>query len=451
MSLATAILQPQIVGREVPDAIAALLDDVTRLAMLIVEDAAADGPIAGAMQQALETTETALAATIQPRRLAAEARLRGRFVPVRGFVEALMQDAEGAIGDPARIIALVRKILGLAQTAAQAATLPVLRSELGFIRTLVEDDLGLTPVALGGSVTGFLLECSRLLAAMPAPPDAAGRRRVRLARAVLSRLSLRAALLVPPPLDTDALARLLHGLLTWGVATIVMVYLLAALVGSVVRGGAAVVGKTAEVAASGVGAVAGKAADAAKDKLENSDFSLDDLKAQAQQLLAQTGKPALQPQAVENQASAAADQLTTAASAAGSTGNPPAQDLDSVLKRIIASGKDTVDQVDRDAIANIVAARTGLSKPEAEQRTDAWIRQYQQARAQFEQKKAEAKAKARQAADDAASASAKAALSAAVALVLGAIAAAIGGFIARRRPFAAARVAGQTTTTTRRS
>ena len=172
----------------------------------IAEWAKGDTPVSG----------TALAATIQPRRLAAEARLRGRFVPVRGFVEALMQDAEGAIGDPARIIALVRKILGLAQTAAQAATLPVLRSELGFIRTLVEDDLGLTPVALGGTVTGFLSEGSRLLAAMPAPPDAAGRRRVRLSRAVLSRLSLRAALLVPPPLDTDPLARLLHRLLTDG-------------------------------------------------------------------------------------------------------------------------------------------------------------------------------------------------------------------------------------------
>jgi hypothetical protein len=231
------------------------------------------------------------------------------------------------------------------------------------------------------------------------------------------------------PEKTDAV---LHGLLTWGVATIVTVYLLASLVSSVVRGGATVVGKTAGLAATGVAAVAGPATDMAKDQLAQSGVTLDSLKAQAQKLLAQTGNPALQPGAIAGQASAAAGQLSTAAASAGSTGNLPADDLQGALQKIIASGKSTIDQADRESVINVVMARTGASRPEAEQRTDAWIKQYQDARAQFEQKKAEAEAKARQVADDAASASSKAALGAVLALVLGAIAAALGGMSARR-------------------
>lgn len=237
------------------------------------------------------------------------------------------------------------------------------------------------------------------------------------------------------PEKSDAV---LHGLLTWGVATIITVYLLASLVGTVVRGSAAVVGKTAEVAASGVGAVAGKAADAAADKIDSSDFSLDNIKAQAQKLLAQTGKPALQPSSVASQASAAADQLTTAASQAGATGNPPAEDLGAVLQRIITAGKNTVEQADREALVNVVAARTGLSKAEAEQRADAWIKQYQEARAKLAQAKEQAEAKAREVADAAAKATSQAALGATAALILGAIAAAFGGLLARRRYVGAA-------------
>ncbi len=92
-----------------------------------------------------------------------------------------------------------------------------------------------------------------------------------------------------------------------------------------------------------------------------------------------------------------------------------------------------MDQVDRDAVVNVVVARTGVTRAEAEQRADGWIQQYQRARTQFDEKKAEAETKARQAADAAASASAKGAFGAAVALLLGALAAALGGMLAQRR------------------
>ncbi len=232
--------------------------------------------------------------------------------------------------------------------------------------------------------------------------------------------------------SSDRTDALLHGLLTWGVATIVTVYLLASVVGSVARGGANLLGKAASVTAAGAAAVAGPASDMAKRQIDASGISLDTVKSQVQQLLAQTGKPGLQAGAIAGQASAAAGQLTDAAGTAGSNGGSAADDLQGALQKIITSGKSTVDQADRESVINVMMARTGATRPEAEQRVDGWIKSYQDTRAKIDQQTAAAEAKARQAADDAASASSKAAFVGFVALVLGAIAAAIGGLLARR-------------------
>ncbi len=240
--------------------------------------------------------------------------------------------------------------------------------------------------------------------------------------------------------SVESTAALLHGLLTWGLATLVTVYLLASIVGSVVRGGASVVGKGAELAGSGIGAISGPATDLAKSQLAANGISVDSMKSQLQTLLGQTGKPGLQPNAIAGQAKSATGQLTSAAADAGSNGNAPAADLEGTLQNLITSGKSTLDQADRESVVNVVMARTGASRQDAEQRTDAWIKQYQDARAQFEQKKTEAEAKARQVAEATASASAKGAFGAAIALILGAVAAALGGLLARRRTMAVTEV-----------
>ena len=239
------------------------------------------------------------------------------------------------------------------------------------------------------------------------------------------------------PEKTDAV---LHGLLTWGVGTIVTVYLITAMVSSVLRGGAAVIGKAASLTA------AAAASDPAGDTQATMDLSPESLQAQVATLLAPASKPALQADAIASAASGAASDTSAAsapgasntsvaaAASAGSASSPPTQDLEATLQRIIASGRDTVDPADRDAMVDTVAARTGLPRAEAEQRVDAWVRQYQDTRGRLNQQKAQSEAKARQVADDAASASAKGALGAAAALVLGAVAAALGGLAGRRRP-----------------
>lgn len=226
------------------------------------------------------------------------------------------------------------------------------------------------------------------------------------------------------PDKTDAM---LHGIVTWGLATIAMAYLLASIVGSIVSGGASVVGTATTAAGSAAAAAAVPAASAAKQQLEESGISVDSLMNQAKQLLQQTGKPALQPESLENQAQTATDKLT----AEQNTQSP--EDMQSVVQRIIKQGEATVNQADRDALINVVVARTGLSRPEAEARVDNWAQGYEKARAEYEQKKAEAEQKAREVADAAAKASAQAAIAAVVALLLGALAAGFGGSLAGRR------------------
>ncbi|WP_156373090.1 hypothetical protein [Pseudorhodoferax sp. Leaf267] len=241
-----------------------------------------------------------------------------------------------------------------------------------------------------------------------------------------------AAHLAGSPEKSDAM---LHGLLTWGLAAIVTAYLLASAVGAVVRGGANVVGTAATVTASGAAAVAGPAAEMAKKQLEASGISWDSIKAQAQELLKQTGKPALQPGALEDKAEAATEEAKAAAANAGAAGSTQAAggDIQAAIQKIIDSGKDTVDQVDRDAVVNIVMARSGATRPEAEARVDGWIKTYQDARVKYQEQKAAAEAKAREVADATAKASSQAALATVAALVLGGIAAALGGLAARRR------------------
>lgn len=239
-----------------------------------------------------------------------------------------------------------------------------------------------------------------------------------------------AAHLAGSPEKTEAA---LHGLLTWGLAAIVTAYLLASAVGAVVRGGASMVGTAATMTASGAAAMAAPASDMIKKQLDANGISWDSIKGQAQQLLAQTGKPALQPGAIEGKADASVDAAKSAAVNAGSNGNASGgADLQAAIDKIINSGKDTVDQVDRDAVVNVVMSRSGITKPEAEARVDGWIKTYQTTRAKFEEQKAAAEAKARQAADATAKASSQAALAAVLALVLGAVAAALGGMAALR-------------------
>ncbi|MDQ3195778.1 MAG: hypothetical protein M3Q32_05260 [Pseudomonadota bacterium] len=224
----------------------------------------------------------------------------------------------------------------------------------------------------------------------------------------------------------------LHGLLTWGLSTLIILYLLGTAVGSVLGGAFNLVGGVASTAAQGVVAAAPEVADAAQNKLAESGISLDDIKREARQLLSQTGKPELQPEALEQNARAAAGRAGSAAQDAAQKPMAADQELDGLLAKLMRQGKSVASAADREAVVNVLVAR-GMSQEEAAKTVDNWQQTYQQAQAKMQDVKSDVKQDARAVADQTADAVSKGALWGFFALLLGAIAAAIGGAMGRPR------------------
>lgn len=224
----------------------------------------------------------------------------------------------------------------------------------------------------------------------------------------------------------------IHGLLTWGLSTLLIFYLLGTAIGSLVGGVFNVAGSVASTAAQGVAAVAPEVAGAASDKLAQADISFDDIKREAQKLLSQTGKPDLQPEAIEQSAKGAAGRAEGAAQDAAQ--NPGAADaeFDRLLEKLLQQGKSITSAADREAVVNVLVAR-GMSQEEANKTVTNWQNTYQQAQAKFQDVKQDVKQDATAVADQTADVVTKGALWGFFALLLGAIAAAIGGAMGRPR------------------
>jgi hypothetical protein len=219
----------------------------------------------------------------------------------------------------------------------------------------------------------------------------------------------------------------MHGMLTWAVAVLATVYLVTSAAGSLMRGAAGVLGTAATVTATGAAAAAPKVADMAGEQLSKSGISFEDIKREALAVLSQTGKPALQPGTVEQQAKAAAGDVSR------TTSDPSNQDFSALLERLLSRGTEAVNQVDRDAVINVVMARTGVSREEAAKRVAGWEATAQQTRAKATQAADEAKQKAREVANASAKALSRAMLLGFLALALGGLFAWWGGTLGQRR------------------
>lgn len=209
---------------------------------------------------------------------------------------------------------------------------------------------------------------------------------------------------------------MLHGLLTWGLATLLTLYFVGAAVSSLVGG-------MFSMFRTGVSAVAPQAAQVAKEKLQESDLSWENIKQEVQKVLRQTDKPALQPQALEKSAKKGADAAAESAKQAAKQPQAADQELEALFERLIRKGKTVASSADKEAAINILVAR-GMSREEATRTVENWQRAYQEARAAAERQ-------AREAAQATAQATAQTALWGFFALLLGAIAAAIGGMTGR--------------------
>ncbi|MDA8453945.1 hypothetical protein M4R22_04135 [Acidovorax sp. GBBC 3334] len=231
----------------------------------------------------------------------------------------------------------------------------------------------------------------------------------------------------------------LHGLLAWGLTTLVTVYLLVSATGSAlnVAGGAAKTGlaTVGAVAGAGVSAAAPAVGNAVQRQLDQAGISLDanSLQSELEKLLRQTGKPELQPENLKNEAQAAASQGQASAESAATAPQNADADAKGWLAGVLQRGERVLNAADKEALVNIIMARTGKSRAEAEQIANNYEQTYNQARAKLEEAKQQAEQKAREAGAEAAKNVARGSWGTLVVLLIGAAVAAGCGMLGFRR------------------
>jgi hypothetical protein len=218
-----------------------------------------------------------------------------------------------------------------------------------------------------------------------------------------------------------------HGVLTWGLVTLLTFYFLGTALGRMVGGVSSLVGQGFSVMGKGAADLAPQAAESMKEELRQHGMTVESVQREAADLLRQTGKPGLQPGAISAQASQAGQTARTAATDAAQDPSQATSELSGILRRIADQGKGVASQADKDAAANIIVARTGKSRAEADAIVGRWSASLQQASQKLDQAKAQAEMKAREWGDAAAAGMSKASLWTFIALLLGGFCAALGG------------------------
>ena len=216
----------------------------------------------------------------------------------------------------------------------------------------------------------------------------------------------------------------IHGLLTWSIVTLITLYFITTTVGGILGGVGRLVGNTLGAA----GNIAQKGVEAAAPEIRNQlqNVDLDRLKNEATQLLHQTGKAELQPAVLGNRVKQSTDKAENTAANIGAAPQYTDAQVDGLLQQLFAEGKDVTQKVDKNAVVNVIVARTGKSRPEAEQIADNWVAASKQASVKMQQMKEKAEARAREIADKAADVASTAAILAFVSLLLGAVVACFG-------------------------
>jgi hypothetical protein len=153
---------------------------------------------------------------------------------------------------------------------------------------------------------------------------------------------------------------MLHGLVTFGLTTLIGFYLLTSGLGMIIGGAGQsglLGGKRRRPRCCKCRTRIGRCC---QTETAGRWRGLGHIQGQVDQLLRQTGKPQLQPENLENRAAGAISQAQNAVQDSG-------QDIQSIVSRAFSQNGDVANAVDRDALINVIMNRTGKTRPEAEQ------------------------------------------------------------------------------------
>lgn len=207
---------------------------------------------------------------------------------------------------------------------------------------------------------------------------------------------------------------ILHGLITFSLFTLVTSYLIAATTGTIISGAGGIAKQTLSLAAQGTGVATREAI----ERITKNGIDLSNIKKEAITLLEQTGKPELEPERLSERAKEGAEDIATGQQ--GIVRGGPDEIIDQLFG-------DATKEIDKEAVVNVIVARTDMSREEANRVADNWIQMYQDAKREFEELKAEAEQQARETGQAVATAVSRAGIFLFIGLIFGAIVAAVGG------------------------
>ncbi len=225
----------------------------------------------------------------------------------------------------------------------------------------------------------------------------------------------------------------LHGVLTWGLSTLVVTYLLTSAVGGILSGTAGIIGQTASMVGQSAKWIAPEIAKAVGMGADDG-ATWASVKSEVQTLLKQTKKQALQPKAMERMADNTAADAQSAASGMAQDPARSGDEFASLLAKIEARGDRVIEAADADAIANILVAKTDLNKDQARAAVSRWQKVLVDAKQKVAALSESARQNVRQVADSAAGTVSTAAAWTFISLLLGLAAAAGGGYLSSLPP-----------------
>lgn len=160
---------------------------------------------------------------------------------------------------------------------------------------------------------------------------------------------------------------ILHGILVWATSLLFAVWMISSGVRSLAGATFSVFGNVAGAAAGAVTSAAGAAA------AQSGGIDLQTVRNEVEQLLRQTGVPALNP-----------DSIAAAAERAGQSATQTPSSNEEVASEIAEMVRARAGSVDREAMINVIVARTGRSRAEAERIADRVVSLQQSASRQID-------------------------------------------------------------------
>lgn len=237
-----------------------------------------------------------------------------------------------------------------------------------------------------------------------------------------------------------------HGFLTWATSVLVLLIMLSYLTAGVFSAVGSALGSVFSVTGKGVATVASSASDVVSssfDKIVDNVGEVDtnEMESQVNDVLKDTDIPELQPDYLNDQVSAATEEIVQAGKELAVNPENSDEIISSTTESLKNRSQKITDSVDKDAIANAVESNTDLNEEEAKKATDniynaaqsaskeaeTKLNQASQSIEEAQQKIDQTIEEARVKAEEASNATAKASIWGFVALLLGMIVTSLAG------------------------